>query len=90
MLYTTKSLTRDGLTYTVEFHQGREDGYRVTAFTIGAAGQTIDAMAQIPTHWTEAARDAEFIKQAPGLTMLADEVYEQGNEVHTHVERRAA
>jgi hypothetical protein len=45
MIYVTKSLKRDGLTFTAEFHDlGSEQGYHaVTAFRVEAAGQTIDA-----------------------------------------------
>jgi hypothetical protein len=92
MLYSTKSLTRDGLTYTAEFRDlGSEQGYHaVVAFRVEAAGQVIDAFRDAPKGWTEEALDGWFVGKFPQLSMLADEVYEQGTEVHAHVEHREA
>jgi hypothetical protein len=92
MLYVTKSLKREGLTFTAEFHDlGSEQGYHaVVAFRVEAAGQVIDAFRDAPKGWTEEALDGWFCGRYRDLAKLADEVYEQGTEDHTHVERRAA
>lgn len=89
-VYSTRTLTRDGLTYTAEFHLGEEHGYRVTRFTVGAAGQVIDLLRDAPQGATEAAVDAWFIKTHRQLSMLADEVYEKGDEIRYDVVREAA
>lgn len=86
MLYTTKTLTRDGITYTAEFS---EPVLRVTAFKLSAAGQEIDLFRDAPKATTEEVRDSWFIKTHPALSRLADEVYERGTEVFSEVERAA-
>jgi hypothetical protein len=89
--YTTKTLTRDGITYTAEFREAASGGYEATtSFTIEAAGQAIDVFKDAPRGWTENARDGWLCHKFPALSMLADEVYENGLEVHFEAERRVA
>ncbi len=90
MRLSTKTLTRDGLTYTAHFQESDLDGYRLTGLVIACAGQAIDTFRGIPAHWTVEERDAEFIKQFPALAKLADEVYDLGREVFSEEARRAA
>ncbi len=88
--YTTKTLTRDGITYTAQFRDMGDHGFRVVAFTIAVAGQTIDALKGASSHWTEDEVDSWFIRTLPHLSILADVVYEDGLEISFEEERRAA
>jgi hypothetical protein len=90
--YSTKTLSRDGVSYTAEFHDlGSEKGYHaLVGFWIEAAGQEIDAFKKAPQGWTEEARDGWFCGKFRELSMLADDVYEKGVEIDSRVERRAA
>ena len=89
MLYTTKTLTRDGITITASFLEARSGYEATTALTLEAAGQVIDAFQGCPSHWTEGARDGWLCGKFPEMARLADEVYEKGREIHAQVAEAA-